>query len=153
MKIDTKKFGKIDIDKNCIIKFKEGIIGFEDLKEFTLLDFLKDSPFKWLQSLEDPSVAFVVCDPWQFFKDYKPEIGDDQRDDIYLAEGDPVTLFSIATVPNDITKASLNLLSPVIINPKKMIGKQIILYNSKYNTKHSIFKVIKVNKEKKQMKE
>ncbi len=148
MKIDTTRFGEVELSEEKIINFPYGIIGFEDKTKYVIIDFLTNSPLKWLQSAEEPSLAFVVCDPWYFFKDYQPKVKNEDIKELRVEEKDELVILSVVSVPTDISKTSLNLLSPIIINSTKLLGKQIILYNSMYNTKHFIFSVIKINSDK-----
>ncbi|MDD3777499.1 MAG: flagellar assembly protein FliW [Actinomycetota bacterium] len=147
MKINTTRFGEIEVHRDKVITLLEGVIGFEQHKEFILLDFAQDSPLKWLQSIDDPSLAFVVCDPWHFFEDYKPNITKEQKKGLESGKNEIIFL-TIATVPADISKVSLNLLSPIIVSLDKMLGKQIILFESDYGTKHYIFKTLKIKQKK-----
>ncbi|MDD5659887.1 MAG: flagellar assembly protein FliW [Actinomycetota bacterium] len=147
MKINTTRFGEVGLAKEKIINMPFGIIGFESNTQFAILDFLEKSPMKWLQSTSDPSLAFVVCDPCYFFKDYKPVIEKKEVKELKIDEKDDIVLLTIVSVPSDISKTSLNLLSPIVINSTKFLGKQIILYNSDYKTKHYIFNTVKINKD------
>lgn len=144
MKIKTTRFGEVEVDDSKVITVLGGIIGFENYYRFTILDFLKDSQFKWLQSLNEPSLAFVVCDPWFFFKDYNFEVSDEDQNELEIEKVDDIIALAIVTIPTEITKTTLNLVSPLIINMKKMIGKQIVLYNSSYKTKHNIILKIEI---------
>jgi flagellar assembly factor FliW len=148
MKISTTRFGDIEVDDSNVITVLGGIIGFENYYRFVILDFLKDSQFRWLQSLNDPEVAFVICDPWYFFKDYNFELSDDDQNELEIENLDDIVAVAISTIPSDITKTTLNLISPIIINLKKMIGKQVILYNSSYTTTHRIVLKVKIDDEK-----
>jgi flagellar assembly factor FliW len=148
MKISTTRFGDIEVDDSNVITVLGGIIGFENYYRFVILDFLKDSQFRWLQSLNDPEVAFVICDPWYFFKDYNFELSDDYQNELEIESLNDIVAVAISTIPADITKTTLNLISPIIINLKKMIGKQVILYNSSYTTTHRIVLKVKIDDEK-----
>ncbi len=148
MKISTTRFGDIEVDDSNVITVLGGIIGFEHYYRFVILDFLKDSQFRWLQSLNDPEVAFVICDPWYFFKDYNFELSDENQNELEIESLDDIVAVAISTIPADITKTTLNLISPIIINLKKMIGKQVILYNSSYSTTHRIVLKVKIDDEK-----
>jgi len=148
MKISTTRFGDIEVDDNNVITVLGGIIGFENYYRFVILDFLKESQFRWLQSLNDPEVAFVICDPWYFFKDYNFELSDEYQNELEIESLDDIVAVAISTIPADITKTTLNLISPIIINLKKMIGKQVILYNSSYSTTHRIVLKVKIDDEK-----
>jgi flagellar assembly factor FliW len=147
MKISTTRFGDIEVDDSNVITVLGGIIGFENYYRFVILDFLKDSQFRWLQSLNDPEVAFVICDPWYFFKDYNFELSDENQNELEIESLDDIIAVAISTIPADITKTTLNLISPIIINLKKMIGKQVILYNSSYSTNHRIVLKVKIDDE------
>ena len=148
MKIKTDRFGEVDFDEGKVICFLKGIIGFENYHKFIVIESSKDSPFKWLQSLKDPSIAFVICDPWYFFKDYAPGIQDEDKHELEIDSDNDIMLITIATVPKNITDTTINLLSPILINTKKMIGNQIILYGSKYMSRHKVFYQIKIGKKK-----
>ena len=147
MKISTTRFGDIEVDDSNVITVLGGIIGFENYYRFVILDFLKDSQFRWLQSLNDPEVAFVICDPWYFFKDYNFELSDENQNELEIESLDDIIAVAISTIPADITKTTLNLISPIIINLKKMIGKQVILYNSSYSTNHRIVLKVQIDDE------
>lgn len=144
MKINTTRFGKVEVDDTKVITMLGGIIGFENYYRFIILDFLKDSQFKWLQSLNEPGLAFVVCDPWFFFKDYSFEISDEDQNELGIEKVNDIMALAIATIPTDITRTTLNLVSPLIINMKKMIGKQVVLYNSSYKIKHNIILKVEI---------
>ena len=148
MKISTTRFGDIEVDDSNVITVLGGIIGFENYYRFVILDFLKDSQFRWLQSLNDPEIAFVICDPWYFFKDYNFELSDENQNELEIESLNDIVAVAISTIPTDITKTTLNLISPIIINLKKMIGKQVILYNSSYTTTHRIVLRVKIDDEK-----
>ena len=64
------RFGEMEINENDIIKFPNGIYGFEDTKEYVILKMEKDSPFIWMQSIKDDDLAFVLIDPRIFTNDY-----------------------------------------------------------------------------------
>ncbi len=144
MKIKTTRFGEVEVDDTKVITMLGGIIGFENYYRFVILDFLKDSQFKWLQSLNEPGLAFVVCDPWFFFKDYNFEISDEDQNELEIENVNDIMALAIATIPTDITKTTLNLVSPLIVNMKKMIAKQIVLYDSSYRIKHNIILKVEI---------
>ncbi|MBC7360556.1 MAG: flagellar assembly protein FliW [Desulfacinum sp.] len=70
MKIETTRFGTLDLDESTFIHFPWGIPGFEDLKRYVLLEH-RQGPFKWLQAVDHPDVAFVVSPPHVFGVQYK----------------------------------------------------------------------------------
>ena len=66
MIIDTVRFGEVEVEENRVIHFVEPILGFEKSLRYVILDHAEDSPFKWLQSADEPELAFVVTNP-KFF--------------------------------------------------------------------------------------
>jgi flagellar assembly factor FliW len=138
MKIKTKPFGEIEISEKQKISFKNGILGFEDIKNFFLLDGENDSPFYWLQALEMPEIAFVIIDPAYIVENYKLDIDQKDLDELSIKNQEDMLIFSIVTIyekPEDIT---VNLLGPIIINKTKKLGKQIINQNDDYQIKHPL---------------
>ncbi|SDZ32899.1 flagellar assembly factor FliW [Proteiniborus ethanoligenes] len=144
MKLSTKHFGEIDIDEKKIINFIDGIPGFEEEKRFVIIDNPEDGvPFKWLQSLDETELAFVIINPFIFKQDYEFNIPDQTIEKLKIKEEKDVAVYSIVNIPEDITKMTANLLGPVIINIKEMLGKQIVLDDNRYKTKHFILEEAK----------
>ncbi len=139
MKLETKPFGKIEIDERQRINFPSGILGFEHVKEYALLN-AKQWPFYWLQSVEVPDLAFILIDPKIIRPDYKADIDGNDYSDIFpeSIEEENMLIFAIVTIPEDQKKMSANLQGPVIINREKRIGKQYISINPEWKTRHYI---------------
>lgn len=125
MKIDTRQFGVIEFDKNLIIQFSSGLFGFEDLKEFLLIK-VDDELFYWLNSIEEPEIAF-------------PLIGLRLIDDSFPQEENNEA-FGIVTMNPDLLKITVNLKAPVFINQSNKSGFQKILDTEKYPVKYNLFK-------------
>ena len=138
MKIATFRFGELEIPEQNIIEFPKGIIGFEQFRKYVLLEREDSDPFCWLQSLEDPNLAFVVINPTIFFRNYKIEIHYKELEDIQVASLDRIEIFAIVTIPEDISKMSANLLGPLVVNLDNNLGKQIVLTNSHYTIQHYV---------------
>jgi len=144
MLINTRHFGEVEIQEDKIIHFPYGIIAFEEMKRFFIIESeQKDLPFCWLQSLDEGDLAFVLLNPFLFKQDYEFEIPDGVIKELEIEKEEDVAVFSIVVVPEDISKISANLLAPVIINTKKLKGKQIILNDKSYSTKHYILEELK----------
>jgi flagellar assembly factor FliW len=135
MKIITRDFGETDIDENTIITMPEGIIGFEDSKRYTLLSPLGEDKFPmWLQSVDSPDPCFVVYDPMQIYPDYRFEISDEEQEQLRIDDHTPYRCLSVAIVPDDYRKTTINLRCPIVLNTKDNIAAQVIL------TEHYEFK-------------
>ena len=139
----TTRFDEIDIPEEDIIKIPQGLVGFPEYKRFAILEHDKDSPFKWFQSLDDGSMAFVMISPLIFNSDYMVEASEEEIADLEIKDPDDAVISVIVTIPEDPQKMSANLKAPIIFNTKNKIGKQLILKDPKYQTKHYIIDEMK----------
>lgn len=139
MKVNTKPYGLIDVDERQKILFPSGILGFENLQNYVLLDALQQ-PFYWLQSMDVQEIAFVLIDPTIFRPDYTPDVAASDLEEIELSgeEDENLLVFAIVTIPEDQKKMTANLQGPVIINRKTHTGRQCISENPKWKTRHNI---------------
>lgn len=148
MKIDTRLFGNIEIDINKIINFTDGIIGFDNLKQFMIMHDAESEKSKilWLQSLDDGEIAFPVIDPLIIKKDYNPVVEDELFKNIGEIVDNEIFVLTTLTVPQDITKITTNLKAPIVINPVTMKGCQIIVDNDDYIVKYPIYDILRSSK-------
>jgi flagellar assembly factor FliW len=145
LKVNTSRFGQIEILEEDVLSIPEGLIGFPDLNKFVLLDHDENSPFKWLQCISDPDMAFVVISPLTFKPDYVVEVGEEEIGSLGITKPEEAVISVIVTVPSDPKKMSANLKAPLIFNIQNKIGKQIVLKDLQYNTKHFIIEEMKKN--------
>jgi len=139
MNIKTKYLGDIEIKKDKIITFEKGILGFEDLRDFTILTLPENEVFQCLQSIENQNVAFIIINPWNFFKDYDIKLNDEYIKELDIHDKKQIAIYNIVTIPEDIKKMTANLLAPLVINIDSKKSKQIVLENTDYKTKHFIY--------------
>jgi flagellar assembly factor FliW len=139
VRIDTTRFGEVDIPEDKVISFPRGILGFDRLKAYFLMDY-KDTSIKWLQAVDDPSVAFMVVDPFLFFPEYSPDISPVEKQ---LLEADypaDLVVMAIMNVRRDETppQVTLNLQAPLVFNASKMRGFQIVMEKSRFGVREPI---------------
>ncbi|MBI5197921.1 MAG: flagellar assembly protein FliW [Nitrospirae bacterium] len=140
MKIQTTRFGEVEIQDEKVITFPEGILGFTDNKEYVLIDHSPESPIRWLQSISEQDLAFVVMDPFLFKQDYKIFI---QPDDIAILgtqEIENLLVLTIITIPpGHPEQMTANLKGPIVIHLKNRLAKQVVLYDAAYPTRFPIY--------------
>lgn len=136
MKIDSRAFGKIEVDEKQIIEFPQGILGFGHLHKYALLD--GENAFYFLQSLEDRQIAFPIVEPSFFCSDFKLNVGSDELEAIDLDKDSEMLVFAIVTIPEDYQKMTANLQGPIVINKKSRKARQCISINDKWKVKHYI---------------
>ncbi len=139
MKINTRDFGETEIDDSTVITMPRGIIGFEGTTKYTLLSPLGEDTFPmWLQSVEGTEPCFVVYDPMQIYPDYRFEISDEEQKLLGIDEDTPYRCLTVAIVPDDYRKTTINLRCPIVINTRDNIAAQVIL-TEQYGFKHPVY--------------
>ncbi|MDD6303359.1 MAG: flagellar assembly protein FliW [Lachnospiraceae bacterium] len=130
MKAATRLFGEIEIDESKIITFEDGIIGFPDMKKFTLIfDEEKEGKpsISWLQSMDEPEVAFPIMDPLLVCETYNPSVEDELLKNLGTIKEDNLYVLVTVTVPQDIKELAVNLKAPIVINTDTRKASQIIV--------------------------
>ncbi|NRA37512.1 MAG: flagellar assembly protein FliW [Planctomycetes bacterium] len=124
--IDSVICGRIEIDESKIINFVEPLIGFENKHRFVLLQ-TKEGPMFWLQSIDDPSLAFCVLAPFEAGLDFDISIGPQDVTDLGAKDVTEIDLYSIMVLDKDPAKIRTNLRAPILISREHNKAKQIIV--------------------------
>ena len=136
----TLRFGEIDVTPEQEIRLTRGLLGFDELTHFALLPHQgKAGLFTWLQSLERPEVAFVLCAPATFLPDYNPSITEEMSEELSIGQNDSISIFTLVTFREGGRQATTNLCGPLIINTSKRIARQFILDETRYPLRHQLF--------------
>ena len=126
MTIKTRDFGAIELDEKAVLEFVSPILGFEQLHRYVLLsDEEMGAGLFWLQSMEREDVCFILLDPLDLGMDYNPEVPAETAEELALAAEPVVRL--IAVVPQDFKDTTVNLKSPIFINPQTQRAAQVVL--------------------------
>ena len=143
MKVNTTRFGELQVNKEDVINFPEGLLGFENLKRFFVVDPGDSTLILWLQSIEDDKIAFPIIEPKIFKPDYVAKLLPADMNSVELETLTQAKIYSILTIPADITQMSANLKAPVVINNEKKVAKQIVLQDSKLSVRYEMYKELK----------
>jgi flagellar assembly factor FliW len=134
--IETSRFGTITVDEAMVIRFLQPIFGFEQITEYVVLDHSEESPFRWLQAVNDANLAFVVTNPKFFGINYEFALSEEVASRLEIQESDDAMVLTIVNIPQDDPgKMTANLLGPLVVNQPKMMAMQIVLNDTQYNTK------------------
>jgi flagellar assembly factor FliW len=150
MLIKTKCFGEIDVAEDMIIEFADGLMGFEELKRYTILynnEEGKKSSISWLQSVDEPALALPIINPFLVKEDYDPVVEDELLKSLGDINEENLAVFLVLTVPSDLTKMTANLKAPVLINADTKKGQQVIVENQDYVVKYNAYEVLKKKKD------
>ena len=139
MQFQTTRFGLVTVSESDLITFNEGLLGFSDLRKFVFLDDPNDEIFAWLQSCERPGVAFPVLEPEFFTTGYKVNLTKSDLETLGMKAPGLTRIFTIVTIPGDVTQMTANLKAPTVINLNNRTGKQVVASENDYPIKQPIF--------------
>ncbi len=139
MVIKTSRFGLVELKSEDILTFNEGLLGFQDLRQFVLLDDPNDDIFAWLQSCELPSIAFPVLEPEIFGHKYAVGLNRTDSESLKLQAGQAPAYLNIITIPDDATEMTANIKAPIVINVEQRIARQCVLQDNHLAIKEKIF--------------
>lgn len=139
MQVTTTRFGTIEIADEQLVTLVDGMLGFTEATRFALIDDEVGEPFQWMQSLEEPSLAFVVIDPSLLLAEYHFSVKKEQIRALKTADVEELQVFTIVTMAGDILDVTVNLQGPIVMNKNTRIGLQIVLNDPKFSTRHPLF--------------
>ncbi len=139
MTVYTSRFGVISITDEDVIHFHEGLLGFNELNRFILLDDPNDEIFAWLQSCQEPGIAFPLLEPELFSATYRVQLTKHDLDILGLKSHEGLRAFSIITIPADPTQMTANMKAPIVINVASRLGRQCVLQDNSLAIREPIF--------------
>lgn len=143
--LKTGRFGQLTLGDEEKIRIPQGMLGFPSLTEFCLVDPGDETLILWLQSLQDPSLAFPLLEPKIFRPDYTARLSAAELRELSLENVNQSAVFSVLTISDDVTQMTANLKAPLVINLKRQIAKQVVLQENEYSIKHLMFKELRAH--------
>lgn len=141
MKLQTTRFGEVEVDEKSCFEMINPILGYDNEKEFVLIENKDNSSFKWFQSVKTPELAFVVSFAGFFGIDYSYELPEYIQESLEIKEAEEVLTINIVVIPKDNPKAStINLLAPLVFNTNTKKGAQVVLTGTDYQVDYPLFK-------------
>lgn len=143
MKVKTTRFGELEVDKKDIITFKEGLLGFENQTKFFIVDPGDQTLILWLQSVDDEKTAFPILEPKIFNPDFQVNLLPAELASLELENLSNSSIYTILTIPRDVTEMSANLKAPIVINNQNKLARQIVLQDSKLDVRAKMYRELK----------
>jgi flagellar assembly factor FliW len=141
VKCTSTRFGPFEVPDESLITFPSGILGFPEQNRYVMLDHATEAPFKWLQAVDEPELAFVILDPVTFHPDYHIEVPADALAEIKAQVDEELAIAVILTIPSDDpSRITANLRGPLLICHNTKLGKQLVL-SEEFPTRHPLFPV------------
>ncbi|WNQ11602.1 flagellar assembly protein FliW [Paenibacillus aurantius] len=138
MLVTTRWFGDIEVQEDEIFTFPQGLPGFPDHQRFMIIRNEGEIPVSYLQSVDEGELAFILADPFYFFPGYQVELTEGMKEELGMPEPEDLVIMVMLSVPDSLEDATANLLAPLAIHTKTRTGKQLVLHQSEYKTKHKL---------------
>ena len=144
MRLETKHFGTLEVDEDKIIDFIGGVPGFDGTK-YILMKNKDDelSPFMWLQSVTNGDISLLLMNPFLIYPNYAPDVRDEYITGLEHNGREDLTVYNVVVLPDDLTKMTINLKAPIIINAEKKKAIQVIAENQDYDIRHYLYEDMK----------
>jgi flagellar assembly factor FliW len=139
MEIESSRFGVLSVEEERVMNFPHGLLGFPEHQRFALIQTGQGNYFFWLQSIDDPNLAFVVTDPSTFFKDYDVALRDETVADLELKDLNFMQVFVICNKVGEWLTG--NLLGPIVVNAANRQAQQVVLTEKKWTTRQPLLKL------------
>lgn len=134
--ISSERFGDVDCEESATLRFPHGLLGFEEETSFAVVPVDDDGVYSWLQSANDPALAFLVTSPHYFFADYEPEVNDADLEELEVADPADLVLLCMLTIAEDAITA--NLLGPLVLNTRTRVARQVVLPDGRWSTREPL---------------
>ncbi len=139
MIIETSRFGTLEVNEDRLITFEQGVLGFPNEHQYALIQTGEGSAFYWLQAVDRPALAFVICDPRLFVPDYRAPIRSEDLAQLGLDDPAEATVFIIVNKVDGLLTG--NLQGPVVVNTQTRAARQLVLSERRYSTRHPLMRV------------
>jgi flagellar assembly factor FliW len=142
MKVNTSRFGVVEVGSSDIMEFADGLLGFESLKRFIIVDPADETLILWLQSVDAADVAFPILEPKLFKSDYKVRLSANELRALKIdaASKKDTLVYCILTIPVDVAAMTANLKAPIVINTASQLARQVVLQENEYSDKFPMYK-------------
>ena len=139
MEIETTRFGRMTVDDSRVINLPRGLLGFPNHTRYALVQTSEENYFFWLQSVDEPALAFVVTDPSIFFKDYQVPIREETQAELELGD---ISFAQVFVICNRVDEwLTGNLLGPIVVNAQNRVASQVVLTEKKWTTRQPLLRL------------
>lgn len=131
MHIQTSRFGILEVSEDTLLTFPAGLVGFPGYRRYVMLDPPEDADYQWFQSVDEPSLAFVIMDVHLFQPNFSTNLSEEGLTELEMNPTDSISIMAVVTIPSgQPDQATANLRAPLVVNGRTRQGKQLILHES-----------------------
>lgn len=137
-RLTTTRFGELELPETALLVFEQGLLGFEHLTRFVIIESDDADPMRWLQAVDEEDIAFLIVEPALFFPDYTVKLTQEDRQALKLGAKDEALLACLVVVPEDASQMTINLLGPLAMNAEARVGRQLVLHDSGHSPRQRL---------------
>lgn len=131
MKMQTSRFGTLDVADETVLLFPSGLVGFPACRRFVVFEAGENSGYQWIQSVDEPQLAFVIVEVRLLQPEFHLDVPDEALAELDMQATDQISILAVVTIPSgDPGQATVNLRAPLVVNLRTRKGKQLILHES-----------------------
>jgi flagellar assembly factor FliW len=138
MRLETARFGGLEVPEESVLDFPAGILGFPEMRRCCLLPYGENHGLRWLQSVEDPGLLFLTLEPYLVFPDYEVDLPEWEAEALGLEVPGEAAVLTLVTICAESAVVTTNLLAPVVINTRTRRARQVVMEDGRYLTQHLI---------------
>lgn len=142
MKLTSLRFGEIEIKDDSVIRFPGGLPGLEHLEKYAIIRCEPTEPIQWLQSIDDGDISIPIINPFIIKEDYAIEVDDSELDFIGTRDEEDLIVLTVMVVPDKLEDMTVNLMAPLLINMRNMVGAQVMMDHKEYEISHPAFEAL-----------
>lgn len=139
MLLESERLGLIEIDESNVVDLPAGLLGFEQIRRFALVQADDVGAYSWLQAVDDPGLAFLTVVPSFFFPDYEPDVPEEDAAALDLTDPQDAQVLCLVSITGDDVTA--NLLGPVVLNITNRTARQVVLVDQGWSTREPLLQV------------
>jgi flagellar assembly factor FliW len=140
MELIGTRFGSFSYEEQDLLELPEGLLGMPELIRFLILDFEEGLPFKWLQSVDNPKIGFLIADPRLFRPDFALGLNSQDLGELEVRSVDELVVFVICALKGELESCTGNLLGPIIVHAESRRGRQLVLEDGSYSTHEPLYR-------------
>jgi flagellar assembly factor FliW len=138
MHVRTAHYGLVEVAPEDMLRFERGLFGFEDVSRWVLLAHAPGSPLRILQAIDRPDLALVVIEPFLVCPDYSIDLPPADAAAVHWWEDAGILVLATVGIPDDSSEMTVNLKGPIVVNPARRIGVQVVQAGDRWAARHRI---------------
>ena len=138
LRVESCRFGSVEVDAAHIVRFVCPIVGFEELSTYAMIVDEESEPVLWLQALGAPEVLFPVVDAGLVDETYTVDLTDEEVSSLGLDRAADAHLLLVLTLDPAPSAVTANLRAPIVWNTRRATAMQVVRQDPTLSVSHPV---------------